>query len=393
MSVGPSNPGTSGTPATSPADDALRLEALLGEHSVLALDMMRARVRGDADLAQAADDALGRNTSALRGVLEPVVGAQGQAVFASAWDRHIQDLFGYAQALSTRNPALRDRTQGQLVRDEDDLAAFVVSRSSGRLTTQAALDAVRLHVDHLLAGADAYAAGNYAGAAQLYRTSFAHSFDLGAALATGLFPPEALSSLQTPSRQLQAALTRLLGEHVALAVAQMRASLGDRADFAAVGSALNGNTLDLTGAVDSLFGSAAARQFQGLWADHVDALMAYTRAAAGGDPAGQEQARGRLRAFESSFTAFLDTATQGRLGQPALAQAMTMHDRMLLAVIDAYRAKDYAHSHELADQTYQDVAALSGRLASAIGDTIAARLPHRGPQTGGGGMAAVVGSR
>ena len=48
-----------------PADLALRLESLLGQHSMLAADMMRGRIRGNDDFAQAANSALGKNTDAM----------------------------------------------------------------------------------------------------------------------------------------------------------------------------------------------------------------------------------------------------------------------------------------------------------------------------------------
>src|SRR2546423_13248188 len=54
-------PGTTAAPLAA-ADLALRLESLLGEHSVLAANMMRGRIRGDEDFAQAANAALGKNT-------------------------------------------------------------------------------------------------------------------------------------------------------------------------------------------------------------------------------------------------------------------------------------------------------------------------------------------
>jgi hypothetical protein len=392
-------PGSSGTvtaPATtteSPTDAAVHLEALLGEHSVLALDLMRARIRSDADLAQAADAALGRNTSALGRLLQPVIGVQAEERFATLWARHLHALFDYSRGLATQDAALRDRSRADLVRDENGIADVVVSRSHGRIAPTAARDAVRMHVDHLLQAADAYAAKDYPTAARLYRESYEHTYDLGMMFARGLLPPDAVPALDSPVVQLQSALTRLLGEHVALVIAQMRSSVGDPADFTAMGSVVNANTLDLTSAIDSLFGAGAAKGFQDLWANHVDALMAYARAAADGDAAGENQARADLRAFETAFATYLDQATQGRLGRPALAQAVVMHDQMLLAVIDAYRAGDYVKSHDLGEQTYATMFTLSGQLARAIGETIARRLPRGGSQTGGGGMAHVVEGR
>ena len=256
-----------------------------------------------------------------------------------------------------------------------------------RLDQKTAIAAVREHVDHLLDGADAYAQGHREESVQMYRDSYAHSFGLGEALARALLPVAVGRQLDEPDMRLRAALSRLLGEHVALVVATMRATVADTADQPSLADAVNGNTQDLAGAFDALFGAAAAKGFQAHWADHVDELMAYARAVAEKDTAGQERARRNLQGFEQTFATFLDDATMHRLGQPALAQAFVMHDRMLLAQIDAYGVKEYAQAHDLSYQTYQEMFTVSGHLATAIGSTVAERLPAGGSATGGGGMA------
>ena len=98
-------------------------------------------------------------------------------------------------------------------------------------------------------------------------------------------------------------MTNLLGEHVALVVAAMRAATGNAADFAALGKGLNTNTTKLASAVSSLYGNAAANGFQNLWADHVDALLAYTSGKVSGNGSTTAQAQARLRAFEPSLAA------------------------------------------------------------------------------------------
>ena len=57
-------PGRAAAPDTA-ADRAIRLQALLGQHMVLAADVMRSRIRGDDDFAQAANAALTRNTDGM----------------------------------------------------------------------------------------------------------------------------------------------------------------------------------------------------------------------------------------------------------------------------------------------------------------------------------------
>ena len=375
---------------SSPTDAALKLQALLGQHSILVADMMRARIRGDADVADAADAALRQNSASLGGVLTPVVGPTAAATFARLWANHIQGFFTYSRGLAEENPALRASSTKQLQLAEAELANFFVAGSQGRLPRAAALAAVTDHIQHLLQGADAYAAKDYAKAAQLYRMCYEHTFDLGAALANALLPAQVGKQLATPQLQLRSALTKLLGEHVGLVVAAMRSSVGDTADFSAMGDVVNGNTQALAGAIDTLFGAAAAKGFEQYWANHVDQLLAYTRATVDADAAGQEKARLALRSFEHDFAGFLSTATGGRLGQPALIQVLVMHDRELLAEIDAYAAKKYPQAHDLSYQTYQHMYTVAGLLSGAIGATLAGKLPKGGSQTGLGGTAKVV---
>jgi hypothetical protein len=67
---------------------------------------------------------------------------------------------------------------------------------------------------------------------------------------------------------------------------------------------------------------------------------------------------------------------------------------MLTQQVDAFAGKDYPRAHELAYATYQDMVGMARQLADAFGESVAARLPQGGPQTGAGGMAgATTGSR
>jgi hypothetical protein len=378
------------TPPGSAAEAALRLQALVGQHSILAADMMRARIRMDDDLSQAANAALGKNTEDMGAVLEPVIGADAVRQFEPLWSEHVSIFFNYARGLATKDEKVQKDARQELLRYEERLAEFFVAGSKGRLDRATAVAAVREHVDHLLAGADAYAEGNREKSVQMYRDSYAHSFGLGDALARALLPDSVGAQLDEPGMRLRTALTRQLGEHVALVVAAMRSTVADTADQPSLADAVNGNTQDLAGSIDALFGAAAAKGFQEAWADHVDELMAYAGAVAEQDTAAQERARRNLQGFEQTFATFLDDATEHRLGQPALAQAFVMHDRMLLAQIDAHGAKNYAQAHELSYQTYDEMFTVSGHLATAIGSTVAERLPTGGSATGGGGTAGHV---
>ena len=382
----------SNTAGESPADVALQLEALLGQHSVLVADMMRSRIRGDDDFAQAASAAVTRNADDLTAVVKAMFGEQAATAFHGTWTNHTTAFYNYARSLATGDTAARDDARAQLVKFETGLGDFFSAASQGRLPEQAARSTLTTHVDHLLQQADAYAAHDYARAADLYRTAYSHAFAIGTALAMTLLPPDQAAPLSQPSWRLRSELDRLLGEHIALAVATLRAGATESPEFAAEAAGLNKNTDDLTAAMGTLFGPAAGQQFMTLWADHIDALVGYTSAVAGHDDAARQAALDKLRAFEGKLAAFLDTATAHRMPTADLASAFLHHDEMLTQQVDAVANKDFAKSHDLAYTAYQDMFGLSKQLSAAFGETVAAKLPHGGAETGAGSMAGAPGS-
>jgi hypothetical protein len=388
-----SGAGAAQAPAqVSPAQATLQLQALIGQHSVLSADMMRGRLRGDPDFAQAANAALTKNTEELGALIGSLFGDEARKQFTALWGTHVTALFNYARGLAERNDAVRSEAQAALDKYESDLAAFFTAAAKGRLPRATAESGLQAHVHHLLQQADAYAAKDYERSAQLYREAYAHSFGLGNAVAQALLGPAA-SALNTPQWRLESQLGRLLGEHVALVVAAIRAGVAKGEDFSASAAALNGNTRELAAAVDSLFGAAAAKRFQTLWADHIDQVVSYTAGTVAKDESRRSQARARLDVFQRDFAAFLQTATGGRLGAPALTQAFLMHDQMLMREVDALAAMEYQQAHDIAYESYQQMFQLAASLSDAIGATIAARMPKGGAETGYGGMAAVVGRR
>jgi len=372
------------------AEASLRLQSLLGQHTVLAADMMRSRLRGGPDLAQAANAALGKNTDAMSGLIGSLFGADAKTAFAAYWAAHVTALFNYARALADHDDALRAQAQTTIAKFESDLAGFFAAASQGRLPRDAAEAAVRMHIEHLEGQADAYAAGDYSKADRIYRQGYAHAFALGKVLASTLLPPAAATALNAPIWRLRSELDRLLGEHVVVVIAAMRAGATNSPDFTAAAQTVNGNTRDLAGAMDTLFGPAPATRFQSLWANHVDALIGYSAAVVKNDDAGRASARTKLTAFEGQFAAFLGAATKNRMAAGALANAFRMHDDMLVREADAFAGKDYRQAHDLAYSTYQDMFTLASQLANAFGATVASRLPVGAVQTGRGGMAAVV---
>ena len=114
-------------------DAALRLEALLGQHAVLAADMMRGRLRNDEDFAQAANAAIGQNTEELAQLVGALLGEQQAGQFRGLWAEHVTALFNYSRGLATDDAAVRDEARAKLVGFETEIADFFAAASQGRL--------------------------------------------------------------------------------------------------------------------------------------------------------------------------------------------------------------------------------------------------------------------
>jgi sortase (surface protein transpeptidase) len=386
----PSAPAAAPAAPESPSDAALRLEALLGQHSMLAADMMRGRLRNDEDFAQQANVAVGQNTDDLAGLVGALLGEEQATRFRGLWADHVTALFNYSRGLAINDTALRDEARAKVVGFENDLADLFAGASQGRLDREAAHAEVATHVEHLLQQADAYAAKDYQRSDTAYREGYQHTFMLANGLASSLLPPDEAAQLNEPSWKLRSEMTRLLGEHVGLALGALRAGATNSPDFPASVEALNGNTTDVTAAVSSLFGEPAASQFMDLWADHLDLLGTYA-ADVGAEKENRRAAvQSDLRDWQLRFASFIDTATGSRVAAPDLAAALLGLDDMLLSQVDALAARNYPQARELANQTYPAVWGLAKNLADAFGATLAAKMPRGGAKTGGGGMAGAL---
>lgn len=368
-----------------------QLEQLLGQHAFLAVRLTRSRLRGDEDLAQSADAALSKNTADLGELIGSVYGADAAKQFEQLWFRHVTYLFNYARGVADNDAAVKSKAR----RDLDDyttaLSAFVETATKKAIPASVLAPKLQMHVDQLLEQVDAYAAEDYKRAFAVERESYAHMFPLGKALAAGIVTGEGTAlpaDFDSPERELQSQLGMLLGEHAELAVDAMRSGFSNFADFPAAAAALDQNTRELTGMIESVFGAASARSFQRLWSAHIDDFVTYTQALATDDAALEATAKERLKRFNAHFATFLSTSTHGRLATPALADAFVMHEDLLFRQINAYAEQDYSTAHQVAYDAYKHMFAVAAQAATAIGETMMAKSPKGPAETGVGGMAA-----
>ncbi len=367
------------------------LERMLGAHVLLADELVRARERADATDPQskAASVAVAANRGQLAGAVTKLAGAPAGKAFATAWDAHVDALGAYADGHRTKDAAARTAARTRLLAAEGTLETSLATVVGGTVPRPALHAAVDEHYRHLLEHADAFAAGDAARAYTAQRTGFAHAIMLADVLARGIAKAKKLPSadLDAPSRTLQTALSRLLAEHMGLMVELMRAAHDRATDFDAAGAALNANTNELGGAIATLYGAPAGKQFLQIWADHVEGLVSYAGDVGAGQAAKAAQTKAQLAQYAPKLATFLATATQQRLPAIELSAALTEHDDDLRQQVDTYATGDQAGARTIASAGYDHMFMLSQTLATAIGDAVASRLPQGGAQTGGGGLA------
>ena len=267
----------------SPVELRAQLEQLLGQHAILTVRLTRARLRGDEDLAQTADEALSKNAADLAAPIGAVYGAEAAETFEQAWFNHVTYVFNYARGVADDDAAVMSEARRQLDGYTTDLSEYLAEATHQAMPADVVADELHMHVDQLLEQVDAYAAENYERAFQLERECYAHMFPFGKALAAGIVTGEGgelPAEFDSPAAELQSQLGMSLGEHAELAVDAMRSGISGLPDFPAAAGALDQNTSELTGTIESVFGAESARSFQALWGDHIDAFVAYTQALA-----------------------------------------------------------------------------------------------------------------
>ena len=238
-----------------------QLEQLLGQHAILTVRLTRARLRGDEDLAQTADEALSKNAADLAAPIGAVYGAEAAETFEQAWFNHVTYVFNYARGVADDDAAVKSEARRQLDGYTTELSEYLAEATHQAMPAEVVADELHMHVDQLLEQVDAYAAGDYERAFQLERECYAHMFPFGKALATGIVTGEGTelpAEFDSPAAELQSQLGMTLGEHAELAVDAMRSGISGLPDFPAAAGALDQNTTELTGMIESVFGAESA---------------------------------------------------------------------------------------------------------------------------------------
>jgi hypothetical protein len=370
----------------SPRQVRAQFEQLLGLHAVLAVRQMRSVVTAAPDLQRATEGSLQANTDALSRLVESTYGAAPADRFTPLWQRHLADLTAYAKGVAGKDDAAKQTARTLLLADADGYGSWLAEASKGRVAASDAAAGVRMHVEELMAQADAHGARDYQQAYRIEREAYEHMFTAGGGLAKAGVTPEVAVGLDAPPERLRSAFAMLLGEHLELIVDAQRATFAGSQEFQAAAAQVNANTTALTKAMAGIVGPAKAAEFQRAWANHVEGLMAYTAAVARNDEASKTVARQNLDGFAERLGLFFSDVVRNVLTADPLTDAITAHDQHLIDHVDAYAAKDYTRAQQLELEGYQQMLGVANTLVTAIQRTVKPRLPVGGSKTGGGGM-------
>jgi hypothetical protein len=187
--------------------------------------------------------------------------------------------------------------------------------------------------------------------------------------------PAHVSSLSAPSpaSELRAKLNTLLQEHTYLAAGATNAALGGRqAEFQAAAAALDANSVDLSKAIGSVYGSGAESAFLALWRKHIGFFVDYATGVATKDKAKQEKAVSDLVGYTQDFGAFLASANPN-LPKATVADLVKTHVLTLKDVVDAQGMGDQKKAYIALRAAANHMMMIADPLAMAI----AKQFPER----------------
>ena len=275
----------------------ITLDELLGEHALLAIQATQRGFAGGADFPALAKQ-LDANSVAISKAIGSVYGSAAANTFLNGknlWRAHITDFVNYTIATAKKDPAGQKKAVNALMAYIQTQAAFF-SKATG-LPQKALVNDLTAHVLQLKGQLDAYAAGNYAQAYQLANGAYEHMFMTGDLLASAIAKQKHLGSTTSPSADLEITLDRLLGEHALLATWATQAGLGGGKNFPALAKQLDANSVAISKAIGSVYGSAAADTFlngKNLWRAHITDFVNYTIATGQEGSGGAEEGGQRV---------------------------------------------------------------------------------------------------
>ncbi|GMX61064.1 hypothetical protein Elgi_09360 [Paenibacillus elgii] len=374
-------PYTAGAQAVSTREAAaelrVRLDALFGEHALLAVFAMQKRYDGAADREQAAEE-LGKNTERLAATLRSTYGEEAAKTFEPLWSSYVEALLNYAQAAAAGDETARMQAANGLEAYAKELALFW-ARLLPDLGAVGLEEGAKRHTDLMLQAFDAYADKNYAAAYKSMREAYAHAVASADLLAAGMAAqsPDRFdaSGMKTRKADLRAALGRLLGEHALTAAFAMQKSIDGASDFDQAAAALNENAEDLAAAVASVYGEPSGATFRTAWTSRTRCILDYAKAAASKDESARTIAAGNLEKAQAELAQFFADANPQHGSKLELLNGLNTQIGQVTLALDHVVLGEYAAAYANMETAYTQMLPIADLLAQGISDQYPDRFP------------------
>ena len=365
---------TKGTKWTA-ADLRANLNALLGEHVLIAAVATSHALGGREAAFKGAVGGLDANSVDISKAIGAVYGADAEKAFLPLWRKHIGFFVDYTTGAATKDTVKQDKAVSDLVGYSQDFGAFL-SSANPNLPKGAVGDLVKGHILTLKDVVDAQAAGDWPKAYAATRSAYHHMQMIGDPLAAAIakqFPKRFPGAPDSPAATLRTTLNMALREHAIIAAMATGSALGGReAEFKAAADALDGNSIDISKAIGSVYGADAEKAFLPLWRKHIGFVVDYTTGLAAKDKAKQDKAVNDLIKYSEDFGAFLASANPN-LPKNTVAELVKGHIITLKDVVDAQAAREWPSVYA----NLRMAASHMAMIADPLGTAIAKQFPDR----------------
>lgn len=165
---------------------------------------------------------------------------------------------------------------------------------------------------------------------------------------------------------LRTTLNTALAEHVYLAAGATGAALAGRAEeFRNAAGALDANSVALSKAIGTVYGTDAESAFLELWRRHIGFFVDYATGVVRQNRKLQDGAVADLVGYADDFGAFLASANPN-LPKEVVAELVKSHVVSLKDVVDAQARKDYAGAYLKLREAAAHMRMIADPLAGAI---------------------------
>ena len=354
----------------------VQLGRALGEHALLVIEAMRTGITGGEQFEVVAG-AVEENTLEIVAAVEQVYGEAAGEEFGEHWRAHIAYLVDYTRAVAADDPEARALASEQLEDYVEHFAHFL-SSANPLLPEDVVADLIDEHRAQLSQIA-ALAEADYDQVYDALRETYRHMYVIGNSLALAIvrqfperFPGQATAF--TPAVDVRVVLDRLLGEHVYLAAAVMRARLEGAEDFSAAVQAVEANSAELSEVIEDIYGEPAGEAFNDLWSRHIEHYVDYVAAVAADEAGGADAALAALRAYREDFGEFF-AAANPFLDAGALQTMLAEHTGHLTDQVDSYHDGAFEDAYRTGRHAYAQTAELAAGLGGAIADQFPILFP------------------